>query len=210
MCEELKEYDLSNYFIPNYICDLSGLRSLKKSLIEIYNSKCNAVDYKKDFICKNSEYYASFVDEILADNDYENDILRQGFLETIVFMNYKLFESRLKRLLKDKNLSTKCNYVVKENKIEKMNICQLRESFLKWVDIDISQLNGFKDLDELRLLNNSIKHVADSSEPAQIIEIADIDRFDTATENFFKSLFENLCEKVFPGMKHFNLYNPTI
>lgn len=94
--------------------------------------------------------------------------------EAKIIYSFKSLEIKIKSLL---NIAYSDKLITKNHKWEGLI------QFLKIKDIDITTIEGYKEVNELRSVNNNIKHN------------------DTLTDSFLKGI------KEFKGQKNFNYYN---
>ena len=112
-----------------------------KKMLHEYEQKIQD-DYQK-----NSQKDVVEEKDMISDDFYNKEIYKKTSFEMVIIANYRLCELTLKKLLCTK---------LKENEIMGLNFHGLKKKFKPMLNLGL--IENYTDVNELRLLNNCIKH----------------------------------------------------
>ncbi len=133
---------------------LENFKKTKEKLFELIDFEKHAVNAEYEQL--KDKYAPDILEAMFEDSDYENEQFASLVAQFCVGYLASIYENKLKTAFKiflGNDLYTKflCK---KKSKIYSQTII---DEFKKY-NIDIEKLNSFKNVDELRLINNCFKH----------------------------------------------------
>ncbi|WP_111685607.1 hypothetical protein [Winogradskyella tangerina] len=174
-------------------------------------------NYWDDLEVSNPEKYYQ-IDEIANQTGHSLEIQKRQDIETAMFIEDELFALiEMKIIYAFKNLEINIKKLIRHYYKELPNSkpkWHEIERFLKRQNIPLNKIQGFKEVDELRLVNNSLKH-SDESVDQSIMNIQEfkngsiqnsesLDKFYERIEEFPALFFTSLMERIEKETGDFN------
>lgn len=164
-----------------YLAASESLNNFKTKLEE------KEKDIESDANLSNAD--KNYLIHLLGDDHYENNLIRELSSEMVIVGLYKTVEIVIKLMLKYSELFTD------REQRNIYRIAELKKEVKKKV-VDIETLDGFSSYDELRCINNTIKH---NDNTVQI----DLAHFNNWTKGDKLSKLWNHYNKLKPGVRKF-------